>query len=45
MFRTLAYATLFSTALIGSHAYGADNAAVPKDQPPPKLRRHPPSTS
>ena len=34
MFRTLAYATLFSTALIGSHAYGADNAAAPKDQPP-----------
>ena len=34
MLRTLAYATLFSTALIGSHAYGADNAAAPKDQPP-----------
>ena len=28
MFRTLAYATLFSTALIGSHAYGADNAVA-----------------
>ena len=34
MLRTLAYATLFSTALIGPDAYGADNAAAPKDQPP-----------
>ena len=34
MIRTLAYATLFSTALIGSNAYGEDNAAAPKDQPP-----------
>ena len=33
MLRTLAYATLFSTALIGTSAYGADNPAVPKDQP------------
>jgi hypothetical protein len=34
MLRKLAYATLFSTALIGSSAYSADNPAVPKDQPP-----------
>ena len=34
MLKTLAYATLFSTALIGSSAYGADNSAAPKDQPP-----------
>jgi sporulation protein YlmC with PRC-barrel domain len=34
MLKTLAYATLFSTALIGSSAYGADNAAAPKDQQP-----------
>jgi sporulation protein YlmC with PRC-barrel domain len=34
MLKTLAYATLFSTALIGSSAYGADNPAAPKDQPP-----------
>jgi PRC-barrel domain len=34
MLRTLAYATLFSTALIGSSAYSEDNPAVPKDQPP-----------
>jgi PRC-barrel domain len=34
MLKTLAYATLFSTALIGSSAYSADNPAVPKDQPP-----------
>ena len=34
MLRTLAYVTLFSTALIGSDAYGQDNAAAPKDQPP-----------
>ena len=34
MLRTLAYATLFSTALVGSSAYGADNPAPPKDQPP-----------
>jgi hypothetical protein len=33
MLRTLAYATLLSTALIGSSAYSADNPAVPKDQP------------
>jgi sporulation protein YlmC with PRC-barrel domain len=32
MLKTLAYATLFTTALIGSSAYGADNAAAPKDQ-------------
>jgi sporulation protein YlmC with PRC-barrel domain len=32
--KTLAYATLFSAALIGSGAYGADNSAVPKDQQP-----------
>ena len=34
MLKTLAYATLFSTALIGSSAYSADNSAAPKDQPP-----------
>jgi sporulation protein YlmC with PRC-barrel domain len=34
MLKTLAYATLFSTALIGSAAHGADNPAAPKDQPP-----------
>lgn len=34
MLRTLAYATLFSAALIGPGAYGADDAAAPKDQPP-----------
>jgi sporulation protein YlmC with PRC-barrel domain len=33
MLKTLAYATLFSTALIGSGAYAADNSAAPKDQP------------
>ena len=36
MLKTLAYATVFSTALIGSGAYGADNSAnsaAPKDQP------------
>ena len=33
MLKTLAYATLLSTALIGSSAYAADNAAAPKDQP------------
>ena len=33
MLRTLAYATLFSTTLIGSAAYGADDPAAPKDQP------------
>ena len=33
MFKTLVYATLFSTALIGPSAYGADNPAVPNDQP------------
>ena len=33
MLKTLAYATLFSTALIGSSAYGEDNPAAPKDQP------------
>jgi sporulation protein YlmC with PRC-barrel domain len=33
MLRTLAYATLFSTALVAPGAYGADNAAAPKDQP------------
>jgi sporulation protein YlmC with PRC-barrel domain len=34
MLKTLVYATLFSTALIGSSAYGADNAAAPKDPSP-----------
>jgi sporulation protein YlmC with PRC-barrel domain len=34
MLRTLAYATLFSTAMIGSAAYAADDAAATKDQPP-----------
>jgi hypothetical protein len=34
MLKTLAYATLFGTALIGSSAYGADNPAASKDQPP-----------
>ena len=34
MLRTLAYVTLFSTALIGCDAYGQDNAAAPKDQSP-----------
>ena len=34
MLRTLAYATLFSATLIGPGAYGADDAAAPKDQPP-----------
>ncbi len=33
MLRTLAYATLFSTAVLGPAAYGADNAAASKDQP------------
>jgi sporulation protein YlmC with PRC-barrel domain len=33
MLRTLAYTTLFSTALIGSSAYGADNPPAPADQP------------
>jgi PRC-barrel domain len=33
MLRTLAYTTLFSTALIGSSAYGADNPAAPANQP------------
>jgi len=33
MLKTLAYATLFSAALTGSGAYGADNSAAPKDQP------------
>ncbi|HEY3623675.1 MAG TPA: PRC-barrel domain-containing protein [Roseiarcus sp.] len=33
MLKTLAYATLFSTALIGSSAYGEDNPAAPKEQP------------
>jgi sporulation protein YlmC with PRC-barrel domain len=33
MLKTLAYATLFGTALIGSGAYSADNAAASKDQP------------
>ena len=30
MLKTLAYATLFSTALAGSSALGEDNPAVPK---------------
>jgi sporulation protein YlmC with PRC-barrel domain len=33
MLRTLAYTTLFSTALIGPSAYGADNPRAPGDQP------------
>ena len=33
MLKMLAYATLFSAALTGSGAYGADNSAAPKDQP------------
>ena len=33
MLKTLAYATLFSTALVGSSALGEDNPAVPKNQP------------
>ena len=34
MLRKLAYATLFTTALVGSGAYAADNnPAVPNDQP------------
>ena len=33
MLKTLAYATVFSTALIGSNAYGADKSAAPKEQP------------
>ena len=33
MLKTLAYATLFSTALAGSSAVGEDNPAVPKNQP------------
>jgi sporulation protein YlmC with PRC-barrel domain len=33
MLRTLAYATLVSTAAIGASAYGADNAAALKEQP------------
>jgi sporulation protein YlmC with PRC-barrel domain len=32
MLKTLAYATLFSTALIASSAHGEDNPAAPKDQ-------------
>jgi hypothetical protein len=34
MFKTLAYATVFSSALIGSSAYSADNPTALKDQPP-----------
>jgi hypothetical protein len=34
MLRTLAYATLFSAAVVGSSAYAADNPAASKDQPP-----------
>ena len=33
MLRTLAYTTLFSTALIGSSVYGADNPTAPANQP------------
>ena len=43
MLKTLAYATLFSTALIGSSAYGADNPAAPKDQQPPQAQAQTPS--
>lgn len=43
MLKTLAYATLFSTALIGSGAYGADNPAAPKDQPPSQAQAQTPS--
>jgi sporulation protein YlmC with PRC-barrel domain len=42
MLKTLAYATLFSTALIGSSAYGADNAAAP-NAPPPQAQTQAPS--
>jgi sporulation protein YlmC with PRC-barrel domain len=34
MLRTFAYATLFCTAMIVPGAYGADDAAAPKDQEP-----------
>ena len=34
MFKTLAYATVFSSALTGSGAYSADNPTALKDQPP-----------
>jgi hypothetical protein len=34
MRKTLVYATLFSTALLGSSAYGADDSAAPKDPSP-----------
>jgi sporulation protein YlmC with PRC-barrel domain len=34
MLRTLAYATLLSTAVIGPSAFGADNPAAANDQPP-----------
>lgn len=43
MFKTLAYATLFSTALVGSSAYGADNAAAPS-APPPQAQTQAPSS-
>ena len=33
MLKTLAFATLFSTALVASSALGEDNPAVPKNQP------------
>ena len=33
MLKTLAYATLFSTALVGASAYGADNSAAPNNPP------------
>lgn len=33
MLKTLAYTTLFSAALAGSGAHGADNSAAPKEQP------------
>jgi sporulation protein YlmC with PRC-barrel domain len=43
MLKSLAYATVFSTALIGSVAYGADNPAAPKDQQPPQAQAQTPS--
>ena len=38
MLKTLAYATLFSTALVGSSALGEDNPAVPKNRGPGPAR-------
>ena len=44
MLKTLAYATLFSTALTVASAYGADNPAAPKDQQPPQAQAQTPSS-